>query len=156
MDRSRGRYYSRRDVRFMNSLNGELIGDIIEQSVVVYKINASQTKSSVYGESIDKVYYPGLQIDCLVESDPQTTNYEGFGPDVKKGTVFRFHQKLCELKNVYPEIGDIVLWENTFFEISNIVENQFLGGQPEKNYSLLCNAHYTRKSKLNITQRNIQ
>ena len=44
-------------------------------------------------------------------------------------------------------------WENTFFEISNIVENQFLGGQPEKNYSLLCNAHMTRKSKLNIVPR---
>ena len=153
MERSRGRYFSRRDVRFMNSLNGELLSDIIEQGVIIYKINPSQTKSTVYGENMDKVYFAGVETSCLVESDPQTTNYEGFGPDVKKGTVFRFHQKLCELKDIYPEIGDIVFWENTFFEISNIVENQFLGGQPEKNYSLLCNAHMTRKSKLNIVPR---
>tara|TARA_B100001093_G_C26843123_1_gene1021539 strand:- start:1685 stop:2152 length:468 start_codon:yes stop_codon:yes gene_type:complete len=153
MERSRGRYYSRRDVRFMNSLNGELMLNIIEQIIIVYKINADQTKSSIYGESLNKVYYPGVEISCLVESDPQSTSYEGFGPDVKKGTIFRFHQKLCETKEIYPEIGDIVMWENTFFEISNIVENQFLGGQPEKNYSLLCNAHMTRKSKLNITPR---
>ena len=58
-----------------------------------------------------------------------------------------------KLKNIYPQVGDVVLWENAFFEISNIVENQFLGGQPEKNYSLLCNAHMTRKSKLNILPR---
>lgn len=153
MERSKGRYYSRRDVRFMNSLNGELMLDIIEQIIVVYKINPSQTKSTIYGEAMDKIYYPGIETSCLVESDPQTTSYEGFGPDVKKGTIFRFHQKLCENKDLYPEIGDIVLWENAFFEISNIVENQFLGGQPEKNYSLLCNAHMTRKSKLNILPR---
>ena len=153
MDRSRGRYFTRRDVRFMNSLNGELMSDIIEQIVSIYKINPNETQSSVYGESMEKVYYPPLETTCLVESDPQSTLYEGFGPDVKKGTLFRFHQKLCEIKTIYPEVGDIVFWENTYFEISNIVENQFLGGQPEKNYSLICNAHMTRKSKINITPR---
>lgn len=153
MERSRGRYFSRRDVRFMNSLNGELMLNIIEQIIVVYKINSNQTKSTIYGEAMNKVYYSGVETSCLVESDPQSTSYEGFGPDVKKGTIFRFHQKLCETKDIYPEIGDIVMWENTFFEISNIVENQFLGGQPEKNYSLLCNAHMARKSKLNIVPR---
>ena len=155
MENSRGRYYSRRDVRFMNSLNGELMLDIIEQMVVVYKISPEKTQSSVYGESMDKVYYSGMETSCLVESDPQSTSYEGFGPDVKKGTIFRFHQKLCEVKEVYPEVGDILMWEHAYFEISNIVENQFLGGQPEKNYSLLCNAHMTRKSKLNILPRNL-
>lgn len=153
MDRSRGRYFTRRDVRLMNSLNGELMCDIIEQVVSVYKINPNETQSSIYGESMDKIYYHPLETTCLVESDPQSTLYEGFGPDVKKGTLFRFHQKLCEIKKFYPEVGDIVLWENTYFEISNIVENQFLGGQPEKNYSLICNAHMTRKSKINITPR---
>ena len=153
MERSKGRYYSRRDVRFMNSLNGELMLDIIEQIAVIYKINPNQTESTIYGESMNKVYYEGVEISCLIESDPQSTSYEGFGADVKKGTIFRFHQKLCETKDIYPEVGDVVLWENAFFEISNIVENQFLGGQPEKNYSLLCNAHMTRKSKLNILPR---
>ncbi len=152
---ARGRYFTRRDVRFMNSLNGELISDIIEQIVIIYKIDASQTTANVYGESMDKIYYPGVETGCFVESDPQSTLYEGFGPDVKKGTLFRFHQKLCEIKEIYPEIGDIIAWENAYFEISNVVENQFLGGQPEKNYSLICNAHMSRKSSLNIVDRNV-
>lgn len=152
---SRGRYFTRRDVRFMNSLNGELIQDIIEQIVVIFKINASETNTNLYGESMDKFYFPGVETGCLVENDPESTLYEGFGPDVKKGTLFRFHQKLCENKNIYPQIGDIVEWESAYFEISNIVENQFLGGQPEKNYSLLCNAHMSKQSKINLTERNI-
>jgi len=152
---SRGRYFSRRDVRFMNSLNGELLGDIIEQVVVIFKINAQETQANVYGEAIDKIYFPGVETGCLVETDPESTIYEGFGPDVKKGTIFKFHQKLCELKNIYPQVGDIVEWENAYFEISNVIENQFLGGQPEKNYSLVCNAHLTRQSRINLTERNI-
>ena len=57
---------------------------------------------------------------------------------------------MCEIKDIYPQIGDIVAWENAYFEIENVVENQFLGGQPEKNYSLLCNAHLSRNSKINL------
>lgn len=148
-----GRYYSRRDVRFMNSVNGELMRDIIEQTVVIYKINPNETEVNVYQEALTKYYYEGVETTCLVETDPQSTLYEGFGPDVKKGTLFRFHQKLCEIKDIYPEVGDIIEWENSHFELSNIVENQFLGGQPEKNYSLICNAHMTRLSKLNLTER---
>lgn len=148
-----GRYYSRRDVRLMNSINGELMRDIIEQSIILYKINPYESNTNLYGESIAKSYYPGVETTCLVESDPQTTSYEGFGPDVKKGTLFRFHQKLCEIKEIYPEVGDILSWEHAYFEISNVVENQFLGGQPEKNYSLICNGHMSRISKLNIQER---
>tara|TARA_A100001037_G_scaffold67550_1_gene60005 strand:+ start:42987 stop:43406 length:420 start_codon:yes stop_codon:yes gene_type:complete len=139
----------------MNSINGELMADIIEQLVVIYKINPHETSANLYGESVEKSYFQGVQTTCLVETDPESTLYEGFGPDVKKGTLFRFHQKLCEMKDVYPQVGDIVLWENAYFEISNIVENQYLGGQPEKNYSLISNAHMTRISKLNIVERDI-
>jgi|TARA_A200000159_G_C7330883_1_gene342867 hypothetical protein len=152
---SRGRYFSRRDVRMMNSLNGELLSSIIEQTVVIYRIDAESTQENMYGESLNKFYFDGIEIQCLVENDPESTVYEGFGPDVKKGTVFKFHQKLCEIKDIYPQIGDIVAWENAYFEIENVVENQFLGGQPEKNYSLLCNAHISRNSKINLRERNI-
>lgn len=131
------------------------MADIIEQLVVIYKINPHETSANLYGESVEKSYFQGVQTTCLVETDPESTLYEGFGPDVKKGTLFRFHQKLCEMKDVYPQVGDIVLWENAYFEISNIVENQYLGGQPEKNYSLISNAHMTRISKLNIVERDI-
>lgn len=155
MERSRGRYFTRRDVRMMNSVNGELMTDIIEQIVQIFKVNANETSANLYGESMEKLYYAPVETSCYVESDQRSTLYEGFGPDVKKGTLFRFHQKLCEIKEIYPEVGDIIVWENAFFEVTNVVENQFLGGQPEKNYSLICNAHMTRKSKLNLVERDI-
>ena len=62
MSRSRGRYFSRRDVRFMNSLSGELMLDIVEQIIILFKIDSSQTHENVYGESIDKFYHMELKL----------------------------------------------------------------------------------------------
>ena len=66
---SRGRYFSRRDVRMMNSLNGELLSSIIEQTVVIYRIDAESTQENMYGESLNKFYFDGIEIQCLVEND---------------------------------------------------------------------------------------
>jgi len=46
----RGRYFSARDINFINSINAELMGDIIETLVTVFKIAASETKVNLYGE----------------------------------------------------------------------------------------------------------
>jgi len=55
----RGRYFSARDINFINSINAELMGDIIETLVTVFKIAASETKVNMYGESapswVDKI-----------------------------------------------------------------------------------------------------
>jgi hypothetical protein len=39
------------------------------------------------------------------------------------------------------------------YEIDNVVQEQFLGGQPDKSWSLIVNTHYTRLSKLNLVER---
>ena len=150
----RGRYFSARDVRMFNSINGELMKNIIEQVVVLYRVNPYETDThNVYGESMNKVYYPGIEMTCLVDTDPESVAYELFGPDVKKDAVFKFHQKLCEIKGIYPQVGDFVAWETAYFELSEIAENQYLGGQPEKNFSLVAASTMTRVSRLNISER---
>jgi len=64
----RGRYFSARDINFINSINAELMGDIIETLVTVFKIAASETKVNMYGESAPsegKTFYPGIDISCF-------------------------------------------------------------------------------------------
>jgi hypothetical protein len=48
---SPGRYFSPRDINFLGSVNSELIGDIIECVVQVFKIAAYETNTNIYGES---------------------------------------------------------------------------------------------------------
>ena len=61
------RYYGKKDLDTFDRFNKELIGDlnnansgIIDQTVIVYKISASNTETNMYGETSScKVYSPG-------------------------------------------------------------------------------------------------
>lgn len=153
----KGRYFSQRDLNFINSINGELMGDIIETLVTIYKIAPGETKTNVYGETsaeTGKWYYPAIQISTLVERPDMEAEYDDFGPSRRQDHVFKMREKMLRELNFYPEIGDIVYWNDRYYEIDNVVQEQLLGGQSEKSHSIICNTHYTKITSLNIIQRN--
>ena len=153
----KGRYFSQRDLNLVGSFNGELMGDIIENLITMFKIAANETDTNVYGETSQetgKWYLPGIQISALIERPEMTGEAEDFGPDRNQNHVFRFREKMLILVNFYPEIGDIVFWNDKYYEIDNVVQEQLLGGISEKSHSIICNSHYTKITNLNIVQRN--
>jgi hypothetical protein len=60
---------------------------------------------------------------------------------------------MCEEKNSYPEIGDVIFFDGSYYEIDNTSEVQFVGGQPDNNFSIVCSAFVVNKSSLNIEER---
>lgn len=65
----KGRYFSQRDLNFINSINGELMGDVVENLATIYKIAPNETKTNIYGETsaeTGKWYMPAIQISVLV------------------------------------------------------------------------------------------
>jgi hypothetical protein len=151
-----GRYYSARDLRLVNSLNAELMRDIIETMVVCFKIVADNTNVNIYGESSTKegkTFYEGVELSALVERNDPTTDDEGFGVDRDQTVIFRFRENSCRDANYYPQVGDIIVFNNKYNEIDNVVQEQLLGGQPDKSHSIICNTHYSRLSNLNLVER---
>lgn len=153
----KGRYFSQRDLNLINSLNGELMGDIIENLVYIYKISPNETKTNIYGETASesgKWYLPAIQMSVLVERPEMTAEYDDFGPNRSQTHVFKMREKMLKEVNFYPEIGDIVFWNDKYYEIDNVIQEQLLGGQADKSHSIICNAHYTKISSLNVIERN--
>lgn len=150
-----GRFYSERDMATLISLNRELLNDIIETIVIVYKISAYDTKVNLYGESDTKMYYPGVQLYSLIEHPDPSTNNEDFGPDKIKVIRFRFSEDTCKREQIYPEIGDVVQWDNSYYEINNVMQEQHLGGVSEKSWSIIVDSHLSRLSRLNIEERQL-
>ena len=153
---SPGRYFSSRDLNLLNSVGSELIGDIIECVVQVFKIAAYETNTNIYGESSSdkgKVFYSGIDLSCLVQREDINTENQGYGPDRKQDIVYRFRERDCITTNYFPEIGDLVLYNQRYYEIDNVIQEQFAGGHPDKSLSLIVNTHYTRLSKLNLVER---
>ena len=153
-----GRFFSARDLKFIASINGELMGDIIQTEVLLYKICATETKTNVYGESdpqSGKIFYPGVECTCLIDRADIDTTYDQFGPDRNQAVVFKFREDNLKLVNLYPEIGDIIEFNKRYHECDNVVQEQFLGGISDKSFSIICNTHYSRLSKLSLVERQV-
>lgn len=155
-------YSSARDISLFRHINRELLQRIIEQEIGYYKINLDKTDSNLYGESIEKIYNDPVLIHCLIERNPQDIKADEFGPDINRLIEFRFLRDILVEINVVPEIGDIILWNNDYYEVDNVKENQlFMGKDPSYSYtednndfgtslSVIVSTHYIRPEKLNI------
>ena len=140
----------RRDIKLFNSLNNELLNNIIQTPVTIYKISV-ESEENIYGESSTKTYTKGLQIGCLIRHEPQATDSgEGFGPVVNQTIQIAFHREMIAARDFYPEIGDIIEWNEAYFEINAVVENQLIGGQIYKNFSIVVSAHMAQRDSLQI------
>ena len=146
----------------LSSLNKELINDIIQTEVAYYKFALEQTVSNVYGEAPGKNYFEPLKIACLIDRQDQSWSSDSFGSDVNQTIGFRFLKQELQDINLLPEVGDLLLFKNNFYEVDSKVENQLiLGKDPDyamatettdfgKSFSIIVNAHISRVEKLNL------
>tara|TARA_Y100001963_G_scaffold156598_1_gene250605 strand:+ start:547 stop:1092 length:546 start_codon:yes stop_codon:yes gene_type:complete len=151
-----------RDISFFNSIGKELINDIIQTEIGYYKFVLERTTSNVYGESMGKMFYEPVRIACLIQREDQAWNDEGFGVDINQKITFRFlKQELIDI-NLLPEVGDILIFRNNFYEVDGRVENQLiLGKDPDysistgtsdfgNSHSINVTTHISRIEKLNL------
>jgi hypothetical protein len=147
------KFISERDVAFFKGLAREVVDDIVQNAIVLFKINLNETKVNLYGESINKTWHPGVQLYALINKETETSTYEGFGSDTMQNIEFRLDRFMCEEKNSYPEIGDIIYFDSSYYEIDNTNEVQFVGGQTYNSFSIVCSTFMVNKSALNIEER---
>ena len=153
-----GRWFSQRDLRFVNSVNAELLGDVIQTDVVLFKICASATVTNIYGESdpnTGKMYYPGISATCLIDKEEIRAEYNEHGIDKEQPVEFRFREKLLKELNFYPQEGDLVFFNERYYEVDNAIQEQFLGGIPDKSHSIIVRTHYTRLSRISLVERQV-
>lgn len=146
------RFVSPRDFDFFQHINREIVVDVVDVEVILYKMYNDTIEVNIYGESTDKTYYKGVSLNGLIKYPKKTPETEnGFGYDVSQtGVEFRFIRKTLQDVNVYPDVGDIIKYNGNYYAIHNINEAQLIAGRPEYNQTILCECHLTRISNLNL------
>mgnify|MGYP003126397821 CR=1 FL=1 len=151
-----------RDISLFQTLSGELLKDIIQTEVAYYKFALEQTKINVYGEAPGKNYYEPLKIACLIDRQDQSWTSDDFGSDINQFINFKFLKDELKNINLVPEVGDLLLFRNNFYEVDSKTENQLiLGRDPDyaisaettdhgDSFSILLNTHISRVEKLNL------
>ena len=142
-----------RDIRFFEGISAELVDAVIQTTVVLYKLIVGESKTNLYGESLNKTYYKGVETTSIIERDDTTTNYEGFGADANQTVKFRFNRFTLQDNNFYPEIGDIIFHNDAYFEIDNVTEDQLIGGRPGEKFSIICSTFMSRRTTLQTEER---
>jgi len=149
------RFVAPRDYNFFQNISRELVDAVVQPQVFVFKLIAQNSKVNLYGESLDKSYYDGVSIFGMVEYGDESQQYDGFGQDTIQEVTFRFNQDTCIVKDVMPEVGDIIFFNDGYYEITNTNQTQLVGMQAQNNFGIECITYLTRRSQLNIEPRNI-
>jgi hypothetical protein len=155
MSQTKPFFIPRKEFDLFNSMNEELIDEIVGQSVDIYKVNIDRTDENVYGESTTKYYDIGFRVNCLIRYNEPTVEQDEFGADLN-GDIEMFFQRenlASGSLNFYPEIGDIVDWNDYYWEINGTTEPKLFGGHPDFKHNIKATAHRSRLSSLQIEER---
>ena len=151
-----------RDINLFHTLNDELLKNIIQTEIAYYKFALEQTNTNVYGEAPGKNYYEPMKIACLIDRQDQAWSSDNFGSDVNQTLDFKFLKQELLSINLIPEVGDIILFRNNFYEVDSRIENQLILGRDKdyamstettdfgESFSVLVSAHISRVEKLNL------
>ena len=160
-------YGRSKDIALFQGLNTELLHKIIEQQVGYYKVKLDDTPANMYGEAQNKTFIGPVLLKCLLERGDTTSNTDNFGVDRNRTLSVRFLRQDLVHSSVFPEIGDVILWNEDYYEVDNVVENQLVVGKdPSYPYSdtvddfgsslsIIVEAHYTRPEKLGIKEQRL-
>ena len=178
-------YSGARDISLFRNINRELMGNIISTEVIYYKYNVTTTKVNMYGESVEgRNFADPVMLFALVEVGPQEAPVSDLGVDFTWTMTFRFLRDDLLNKNnnfnlsgsiyganLHPEVGDIINYQNGYWEVDNTNATQFfMGKDPDYPYydansnnplnpglqdfgynvEVRCDCHYVPSDRLNI------
>ena len=159
-----------RDVNLIKTINRELLGDVITQQCSFYKVRLEETTFNLYGEAAGGKFYDGpIIFNCLVERNDQEYPESDLGVDFDWSVVFKFLREDIINAGMNPEVGDVILYNDGYYQVDNVSSNQyFMGKDPSYpnepnplnpglsdfggNLSYIIKAHYEPADKFGITK----
>jgi len=159
-----------RDINLFRHINRELIGDIMSQQCAYYKLRLEETTFNLYGEAAGGKFYDGPTLfNCLVDRSDQEYPESDLGVDFNWSVIFKFLREDILDANLSPEVGDIILYNDGYYQVDDIISNQYLLGKDPNypndtnplnpglsefgsNFSYVVKTHYEPADKFGITK----
>lgn len=152
-----------RDIATFKIFTKELVEDVVSQEVGYYKVKLGDTQANIYGETTKRYFVGPVLIPCLIVRGDFSRVETDFGLDTDRKVDFRFFKDHLVEANVVPEVGDYVMYNEAYYEVDNVNENQYVLGKNVdyvysdgtegfgQSYSIILTTHYSSPDKLGIT-----
>jgi hypothetical protein len=127
----------------------------------------------MYGEASEGKFLEGpFLFNSLITVNDNTSPVNEMGVDFDWGITVAFLRDDLVAANVHPEVGDIILYQESYFELDNTNETQYFAGKNPDfpyeanplnpglgnfgyNVSVICTAHYAPADKYNIIKQRL-
>jgi uncharacterized protein YbcV (DUF1398 family) len=158
---------SARDASLVRSINRELINEFIDTEVAFYKLSLEDTRANIYDEADNKIYFSPMRMNCLVQKDDKSYIADDTGYDQTRTGEFNFFRDDLKDNNIVIEEGDIIEWDNEYYEVDGVSASQYFGGRNPNtdlgftqgdrdefglSVAIKVSAHVTRRNRLNIQE----
>ena len=170
-------YGEARDISLFRHINRELMHNIISQQVVYHQYDLVETTVNIYGEAAEgRVFQEPILLYALIErGDESSPIFDEVGT-IEQNVTFRFlRDDLVDIQLVCEQ-GDIIQWKNLYYQVDNVITNQYFVGKnpdfPNKdsngnnpletglenfgtNLSVICQAHYVPADKVGLDKQRL-
>ncbi len=106
------------------------MGNIITQQCSVYQFKLEETKVNLYGEADAEKYYDGPFIfNVLINrtNEQYVENIEGV--QFNQPIEFYFFRDDLKDADILIRVGDIILYQESYYGVQSTVANQYWGGK---------------------------
>lgn len=147
-------FLSDQDFEYIQQIAEDFL-EVVGVPIFYYRIYPEKTAINLYGEAAQgkKFYNEGLKMKCLIRPEEQQVDFSEFGQDVKRNVTFGFLREILKAKNLYPEPGDIIEFDNQYYEVANVEDNMLLGSRHFFKHAIVCQTHWARDSNINIIKK---
>jgi len=146
----------------------------MSMQVPYYKMDAKSSVINIYGEATSKYYYMPVMIKCYIDRGDEKQVINEYGPTNEQNAQFWFVHEMMRIQGIMPEVGDIILDRERYYEVTNVNENwidfgnddQYIYNAPNFESSSLnkrgqslvfqCDSVLSRVTKLNLLPYKLQ
>lgn len=164
---------SARDISMIRKVNRELLHDVISQQCAVYKYALDKTKVNMYGEASEGRWFNSpVLLNALITVGDKSDGTSDLGVDFNWDMKFAFLKDDLVDANLVIEIGDVILYQESYFEVDLSFDTQYFSGKDPDypyeqnplnpglgnfgyNVSVIVNAHNIPADRVNIIKQRL-
>jgi hypothetical protein len=121
-----------REIDYISDLTKEITKDVRGQKIYYYRIREDLTDvHDIYEEAPSKVFDRPIEIEAMVEWEPESIKTTRFGHDEFYTITVYLHARDLMHRDITLKEGDFFSYGTTFFEITSIAGDKQVYGQVE-------------------------
>lgn len=129
-----------KDRQLIKHFSKEVMEDIIDTPVIIFKPYITKSNTNLYGEGVDgdKAWRTGVLLHAMINREDQEYMQTDYGIDVNQKITYSFLNEdiwnktkagTDEENGFSIEIGDLVYYDSNYWEVDSLIKNQYLFGR---------------------------